>query len=239
MDPSVYEDKPPAVAPATAWKGNLSLAFSTLALVLASIALARTFSGHPPATPPATSSAQSTPAISAGPPIVEPAPSRNQPSNATAGETTTATAQDAAVAVQAATQDAEPEAPAASEVGAAPEYLTRVRAGRHALERMLLPRARAEFRRALEIKPDGVEAQIGLAWVSLRIGYYAVAARSFRRLYAQGHSTPEVRAGLGLAHAKLREREPATRYLRAYLASHPQGPFAPEARRALGALGAG
>jgi hypothetical protein len=119
------------------------------------------------------------------------------------------------------------------------EYLARVQAGRRALEIRMLPRARTEFRRALAIKSDGVEAQIGLAWVALRIGYYPVAAQSFRRLFSQGHNTPEVRAGLGLAHAKMREREPAVRYLRAYLGSNPQGPLAVEARQALAALGAG
>lgn len=119
-----------------------------------------------------------------------------------------------------------------------PQYLSHVQAGRRALEFRMLPRARAEFRRALEFKSDGVEAQIGLAWVALRIGYYPVAAQSFRRLYAQGHNTPEVRAGLGLTHAKMREREPAIRYLRAYLATGPQGALAQEARQALAQLGA-
>jgi tetratricopeptide (TPR) repeat protein len=119
------------------------------------------------------------------------------------------------------------------------EYLTHVQAGRRALELRLLPRARAEFRRALEVRADGVEAQIGLAWVALRIGYYPVAVRSFRRLYSQGHTIPEVRAGLGLTHAKLRDREEAVRYLRSYLASGPHGPLAQEARRALVELGAG
>ncbi len=129
-----------------------------------------------------------------------------------------------------------PEQPASA---APAEYLARVQAGRRALEIRMLPRARTEFRRALAIRSDGVEAQIGLAWVALRIGYYPVAAQSFRRLFSQGHNTPEVRAGLGLAHAKMREREPAVRYLRAYLGSNPQGPLAIEARQALAALGAG
>lgn len=121
--------------------------------------------------------------------------------------------------------------------GAPLEYATRVRAGRRWLERRMLPRARAEFRRALEVEPNGVEAQVGLAWVALRIGYYPVATRSFRRLITAGHNTPEVRAGLGLAHARLREREPAVRYLRSYLAAEPHGSLAQEARRALAELG--
>lgn len=127
----------------------------------------------------------------------------------------------------------------AAQTGVSPEYLSHVQAGRRALEYRMLPRARTEFRRALTIKSDGVEAQIGLAWVALRIGYYGVAAQSFRRLYSQGHNTPEVRAGLGLAHAKMRDRESAVRYLRAFLASNPQGPLAQEARQALATLGAG
>lgn len=212
--------------------------------MLASLALARTFATN---APPTNAPTQGPPRISAGPPVTEPPTSQNTnaaPTNAADAANTGASAS----ATDTPGSTAEPEPPAtedppaataAQSANASPEYLTRVRAGRYALDRRLLPRARTEFRRALEVKPDGVEAQIGLAWVALRIGYYPVAARSFRRLYSQGHNTAEVRAGLGLSHAKLREREPALRYLRAYLASNPQGPFAQEARRALTELGAG
>ncbi|MFO0559467.1 MAG: hypothetical protein U0269_15730 [Polyangiales bacterium] len=135
--------------------------------------------------------------------------------------------------------EAPPATEPAAQQGAVPaEYLARVQAGRRALEYRMLPRARAEFRRALAVKADGVEAQIGLAWVALRIGYYSAAVQSFRRLYSQGHNTPEVRVGLGLAHAKMRDRESAVRYLRAYLAGNPQGQLAQEARQTLTALGA-
>lgn len=159
------------------------------------------------------------------------------------GESATPTPTTAPTAEPAPPNTAQNEASAASEPaaqqGAAPaEYLARVQAGRRALAYRLLPRARMEFRRALAVKADGVEAQIGLAWVALRIGYYSAAVQSFRRLYSQGHSTPEVRVGLGLAHAKMRDRESAVRYLRAYLAGNPQGPLAQEARQTLAALGA-
>ncbi|MDP3275323.1 MAG: hypothetical protein Q8Q09_09030 [Deltaproteobacteria bacterium] len=117
------------------------------------------------------------------------------------------------------------------------EYRQRVESGRLALQQRMHPRARDEFRRALALKPDGVEAQIGLAWVALRIGYLPIALRSFRRLMSQGHDTAEVRVGLGVTLTDLRDREEALRYLRPYLAGHSEGWLASEARRAVSTLG--
>lgn len=96
--------------------------------------------------------------------------------------------------------------------------------------------ARADFARAVEVRPDSAEGHFMLGYVQFAQGDYAGAAASFEKAVAFRQDWSEARWNLALAYVRLGQYRDAARHLQVYLSLAGSDAERREAQRLLGEL---